>query len=97
MCFRALLYAVSHRIRIGFEGSKLKIVDQKASDGRVSQIGFQFLRGLHSVKKCLVHVLRAFLGAVRGAPARLLGHGERPRSQLVLKLAGSRKHGNFGC
>ena len=47
MCFRALLYAVFHSIRIGFEGSKLKIVDQKASDGRVSQSGFQFLRGLY--------------------------------------------------
>ena len=46
MCFRALLYAVFHSIRIGFEGSKLKIVDQKASDGRVSQIGFPFLRWL---------------------------------------------------
>ena len=46
MCFRALLYAVFHSIRIGFEDSKLKIVDQKASDGRVSQIGFQFLRWL---------------------------------------------------
>ena len=47
MCFRALLYAVFHSIRIGFEGSKLKIVDQKASDGRVSQSGFQFLRWLY--------------------------------------------------
>ena len=35
--FGALLLAVSHSIRIGFEGSKLKIVDQKAFDGRVSQ------------------------------------------------------------
>ena len=49
MCFRALLYAVFHRIRIGFEGSKLKIVDQKASDGRVSQSGFRFLRWLQVV------------------------------------------------
>ena len=46
MCFRSLLYAVFHSIRIGFEGSKLKIVDQKASDGRASQSGFQFLRWL---------------------------------------------------
>ena len=46
MCFRPLLNAVFHRIRIVFEGSKLKIVDQKAYDGRVSQIGFQFLRWL---------------------------------------------------
>ena len=48
MCFRALLYAVFHSIRIGFEGSKLKTADQKASDGRVSQSGFQFLRWLSS-------------------------------------------------
>ena len=48
MCVRALLYAVSHSIRVGFEGSKLKIVDQKAYDGRVSQIGFPFLRWLYS-------------------------------------------------
>ena len=46
MCFRALLYAVSHSIRLGFEGSKLKIVDQKASDGRVIQISFPFRRWL---------------------------------------------------
>ena len=46
MCFRALLYAVLHSIRIGFEGSKLKIVDQHASDGRVSHFGFPFLRWL---------------------------------------------------
>ena len=31
---------------MGFEGSKHKIVDQKASDGRVRQNGFQFLRWL---------------------------------------------------
>ena len=48
MCFRALLYVVFHSIRIGFEGSELRIVDQKASDGRVSQSGFQFLRWLYS-------------------------------------------------
>ena len=53
MCFRALLYAVFHIIRIDFEGSKLKIVDQKASDGRVSQSGFQFLRGLWVGMECL--------------------------------------------
>ena len=46
MCFVALLYAVLRSIPCGFEGSKRKIVDQKASDGRVSQNGFQFLRGL---------------------------------------------------
>ena len=46
MCLRAIFYAVSHSIRKGSEGSKLKIVDQKASDGRVSQSGFQFLRWL---------------------------------------------------
>ena len=46
MCFRTLLYAVFHSIGIGFEGSKLKIVDQKASDGRVSQSAFQLLRWL---------------------------------------------------
>ena len=46
MCFRAILYAVFHSIRIGFVGSKLKIVDQKASDGRVSHSGFQFLHWL---------------------------------------------------
>ena len=46
MYVRAILYAVFHSIRICFEGSKLKIVDQKASDGRVSQFGFQFLRWL---------------------------------------------------
>ena len=32
---------------IAFEGSKRKIVDQEASDGRASQNGFQFLRGLY--------------------------------------------------
>ena len=49
MCSRARLYAAFHSIPIGFEGAKLKIVDQKASDGRVSQIGCQFLRWLCSV------------------------------------------------
>ena len=58
MCFSALLYAILHSIRIGFEGSKLKIVDQKASDGRVSQSGFQFLRWLYVVS--MTHGLNGF-------------------------------------
>ena len=45
MCFVALLKEVhvSRCSSCGFEGSKRKIVDQKASGGRVSQNGFQFL------------------------------------------------------
>ena len=77
MCFRALLYAVFHSIRIGFEGSKLKIVDQKASDGRVSQSGFQFLRWLSEALagQCCCG---ADDGAVR---ARLAPEGEVRRAE----------------
>ena len=46
------MYAVSHGIRIGFEGPKLKIADQNASDDRVSQIGFPFLRWLYAFYAC---------------------------------------------
>ena len=53
MCFRAILYAVFHSIRLGFEGSKLKMVDQRASDGRVSKSGFQFLRWLRQDRALL--------------------------------------------
>ena len=41
MCFVALLYATFRRFPCGFEGSKRKMADQKASDGRVGHFGMQ--------------------------------------------------------
>ena len=72
MCFRALLYAVFHSIRIGFEGSKLKIVDQHASDGRVSHFGFPFLRWL-----------QVYMAAGRAEHAQL--HEQQSPGSRVLK------------
>ena len=51
VCFSALLDAVFRSIPLGFEGSKRKIVDKKASDGRVGQNGFQFLLGLSALSR----------------------------------------------
>ena len=42
MCFRALLYAVFHSIRIGFAGSKRKIVDQKRLMVGLAKVAFNF-------------------------------------------------------
>ena len=68
MCFRALFYAIFHSIRIIFEGSKLKTVDQKASDGRVSQGGFQFLRWLQVAATWAGALLRWNLRVVAAGP-----------------------------
>ena len=45
MCFRALLDAVFHSIRIGFGGSKLKIVDQKRLMVGLAKLAFNFCVG----------------------------------------------------
>ena len=46
MCLVVHLYAIFRNIPCVSEGSKRKMVDQTASDGRVSHFGVQFLRGL---------------------------------------------------
>ena len=98
MCFRALLYAVSHSIRIGFEGSKLKIVDQKASDCRVSQIGFQFLRWLQ-VRAALADEADAGAAGVERAlhvralePAYSLMKIDQNSINLIVPISSSRVH-----
>ena len=95
MCFRAFLYAVFHSIRVGYEGSKLEIVNKKASDGRVSQSGFQLLRGLKLPPKeahftatsgsTREHIRIRLSLARAGATGRLwaCGHGNQRFSQPV--------------